>query len=134
MRWRCCVVALAILLAAASRAGETGSRRKAPAPPNITPCGGEYDLNTEVRVSIRAEPGADIVYTLDGSNPSEANGVRVRHNLAFFILPPRDVTVKAAAVKPGYPRSTVRRAVFVRSVKAGPKQRERMGNECLSQK
>lgn len=108
------IAALAVLAMAASTAECAETRRRPPRPPTITPAGGEYDLNREVNVSIRAEPGADIVYTLDGTNPSETNGTRVRHHLAFFVLPPRDVTVKAAAVKPGYPRSVVRRAVFTR--------------------
>lgn len=84
-------------------------------PPLISPDGGHYDINQPVRVGIRAEPGAHIIYTLNGDFPSEGRGTRVENHITSFDLPPGDVTVMAIAVKPGLPRSPTARAEFTRS-------------------
>lgn len=105
------VAALAFLLAAG--AGNAAQSRQ-PDAPIITPAGGPHSLNARVRVSIRGEPGSRIVYTLDGDNPDYNHGIRCDSNVVFFDLPSGDVTVKAVAVKPGLPKSVIRRADFVR--------------------
>lgn len=102
---------LALAVAGAASAGQ--SRR--PASPVITPSGGTYGLNAQVRVAIRGEPGSRIIYTLDGENPGHNHGIRCEANVVFFVLPAGDVTVKAVAVRPGLPKSSIRRADFVRS-------------------
>ena len=100
---------LALLGLSAASAGERART------PIINPIGGEFPLNAEVTVSIRAEPGAIIVYTLDGGYPEHGRGIRTESHLITFTLPPGDVTVKAAAVKPGYAMSHTRIARFTRS-------------------
>lgn len=103
-------IALATILFGMAAAGQS---RRADSP-IITPAGGTYGLNVKVRVSIRGEPGSRIIYTLDGQNPDHNCGIRTEANVVFFDLPPGDVTVKAAAVKPGFEKSIIRRADFVR--------------------
>lgn len=105
-------IPLIMLLAATAWAASPARR---PEPPIITPDGGHYDLNATVRVSIRAERGARIVYTLDGSPPEEHRGIKCESNAVFFDLPPGDVTVHAIAVRQGMPKSNARRAKFTRS-------------------
>lgn len=101
---------LAALVVGWSAAGQS----KRPGSPIITPSGGAYGLNAQIRVSIRSEPGSIIVYTLDGENPDYNHGTRTEANTVFFYLPAGDVTVKAVAIKPGLPKSIIRRADFVR--------------------
>ena len=108
-------VPLACLLAALWLGGQgSAAQSRRPDAPIITPAGGTYSLNAKVRVSIRGESGTCIVYTLNGDNPDHNSGIRAESNTIFFDLPPGDVTVKAAAIRPGLPKSVIRRAVFVR--------------------
>lgn len=107
----------AAVMAAGGRFGAAETCRSL-SPPLINPTGGSYGLNAKVTVSIRAQAGAGIVYTLDGSNPSGGRGgseIRVDADLVIFTLPDGDVTVKARAVRPDLPPSPVRVAVFTRS-------------------
>ena len=105
-----CVAGVA-LLAAVAEAGTPGRLRS----PVISPGGGHHDLNAVVTVNIRCEANAGIVYTLDGTLPSETNGEYVDRNSVTFILPPGDVTVRAVAIRGGYERSPIRTARFTRS-------------------
>jgi hypothetical protein len=102
------------LLAACFAAAEAGTPRRSPPPPMIEPAGGEYPLNARVTVVIRAEAGAELVYTLDGTAPGPANGVRVESGYEEISLPPRDVVIRAAAMRPGLPPGGTRQAVFTR--------------------
>ncbi len=94
-------------------AGET---RPLPAPV-INPGGGNFPPNTTVRVSIRAERGAVVIYTLDGTMPDWNRGIRTESHLVFFTLPQGDVVVRAAAYRPNRGVGTVREACFTRSSK-----------------
>ncbi len=105
------LLCLPLLWAAAPAAG-ADSRLSAPA---LTPCGGAYSLSAVVRVSIRSDPGTVVVYTLDGTNPAWNRGIKAESNLVFFDLPPGDVVVRAAALKPGVGRGPVSEAKFTRS-------------------
>ncbi len=98
------------LAALAATAGE-----QTLAAPSITPTGGAYSLNAVVRVAIRSEPGTVVIYTLDDTSPEWNRGIRCDSNLASFDLPPGDVEVRAAAFRPGLPRSSVRVARFTRT-------------------
>lgn len=101
-----------LMLMAAARDLRPVTKVKAPV---ISPSGGHYDLNARVQVSIRAERGAEIVYTLNGDYPAPGRGTRIDGCLASFDLPPGDVTVMAIAVMPGLPSSPAARAEFIRS-------------------
>lgn len=105
-------IACFALLALFAMSASAGEQARAPI---INPVGGEYPLNQEITVTIRAEPGAVVIYTLDGSFPENGRGIRSESSLAVFILPPGDVTVKAVAVQPGRTMSHTRVARFTRS-------------------
>lgn len=83
--------------------------------PIISPGGGHYDINATVTVNIRCEANARIVYTLDGTLPSETHGIHVDRNTVTIPLPPGDATVRAVAIRPGFQRSPIRTAEFTRS-------------------
>lgn len=104
----------ALLLAATAAAGSLRPKTTV-APPSIDPAGGRYDINATVMVTIRAESGAYLVYTLDGSIPVEGKSQRCGSNLVELELPLGDVTIKAIAKKPGLPPSSTRQAVFTRT-------------------
>lgn len=88
--------------------------RGEPAPPQITPAMGEFPLNARVNVIIRCEPGATVVYTLDGTTPGPYSGIHAKTNHVEIDLPQRDVVIRAAALLPGQPMSRVREARFTR--------------------
>ena len=113
-KWIVTVVLLAAAVAAVTAGMGDAAQQRRPDAPGITPSGGTYPLNAKVRVSIRGEPGSQIVYTLDGQIPEYNNGIRSESNVVFFDLPPGDVTVKAASFRTGMPKSQVRRADFKR--------------------
>lgn len=108
-------VVLAALLASPFAGAGEGPALK---PPIINPTGGAYAPNAPVAVSIRAEPGSAIIYSLDGSIPRPGKGIQVDHHLAFFDLPPGgEVRVRARAVRPGMRPSPVTEAIFTRGGK-----------------
>lgn len=75
--------------------------------PVLTPDGGVYDSTQTVTISSATE-GASIRYTLDGSVPSQANGLLYR---APFLID-KSITIKAIAIKPGMQDSRTASAVF----------------------
>ncbi len=106
------LAALAFLSLAQAGEGQTLK------PPIINPTGGAYAPNAPVTVSIRAEPGSTIIYSLDGSIPRPGKGIQVDHHLAFFDLPPGgEVRVRARAVRPGMQPGPVTEAIFTRGGK-----------------
>lgn len=113
IRQLCCFTAVIVLalgvFCACCAAGE--SRPDAPA---INPTGGRYAANASIRISIRAKPGATIIYTTDDSLPTLSNGVQTDSNLVFINLPPGDVVVRAVAHRPGQQVSRVAVAEFYR--------------------
>ncbi|MCC8180950.1 MAG: chitobiase/beta-hexosaminidase C-terminal domain-containing protein [Planctomycetes bacterium] len=100
---------MALCAAAFCRAGEGR-----PDAPTINPVGGDYAANATIRISIRAKPGATIIYTTDDSLPTLSNGTQTDTNLVFINLPPGDVVVRAVAYRPGQQVSRVSVAEFYR--------------------
>lgn len=85
---------------------ETGSTTTL-APPTITPDGGEF--LTSQQVTLSAENGASIYYTLDGNDPTTSSTL---YEGAFTLT--ATTTVKAIAVKNGE-TSTVASATFTKT-------------------
>lgn len=86
--------------------GYTSNTTPKTAAPTITPNGGTISSNTEI--TITAEEGADIYYTIDGENPTTESP---KYSGAFTLS--NDATVKAIAVKTDYENSFVVSAKFI---------------------
>jgi uncharacterized repeat protein (TIGR03806 family) len=76
------------------------------APPTILPKGGRF--LDPVAISLSAESGADIRYTLDGSDPGTSD---LRYDKPIKII--RPTVLRARAYKDGFTRSIVDQAVFI---------------------
>lgn len=84
------------------------------APPKIDPNGGEFrkdDLHKGAQVYLTGPVGAKIVYTVDGSDPTDAS--KLYTNDPFVICSPGPHTVKAMAIQGGMANSDISSAVFV---------------------
>lgn len=79
-----------------------------PVTPSFTPDGGTF--NTPINVLLTSQVGTVIYYTTDGSEPNE-NGPAVSQFEDIFI--DHSLTLKAIAVKPGWPASPMKTATFV---------------------
>ena len=86
---------------------EVGASFGAPTPV-FSPDGGTF--NSQQGVTITGVPGAIIYYTTDGSEPHE-NGPAVS-SFATLVID-HSLTLKAKAIKPGWPASQVKTATFV---------------------
>jgi uncharacterized repeat protein (TIGR03806 family) len=75
-------------------------------PPQISPAGGQY--SHPVDVTLAAEAGARIHYTLDGSMPTEKDPV---YEKPFQLTAP--AIVRAKAFRPAYTRSITSQQVFI---------------------
>ncbi|HEY2677893.1 MAG TPA: chitobiase/beta-hexosaminidase C-terminal domain-containing protein [Steroidobacteraceae bacterium] len=76
------------------------------APPTILPRGGSFP--NPIEISLAAESGADIRYTLDGSEPGASD---MRYDKPIKIA--RPMVLRARAYKEGFTRSIVDQAVFI---------------------
>ena len=83
------------------------------ATPVITPNGGSIKDTTEVKISC-ATAGAEIYYTLDGSEPNETS---IKYTNSFLVEP--KTTVKAVAIKETYNNSQIASAVFTKKSTGG---------------
>ncbi|HEY4600819.1 MAG TPA: chitobiase/beta-hexosaminidase C-terminal domain-containing protein [Cerasibacillus sp.] len=76
-------------------------------PVYATPSQGEVPIGTEVALKSNTE-GAQIYYTLDGTDPSDTNGERYQQPLEIS----EDTTIKAIAIKDGQKASEVTTFVY----------------------
>jgi uncharacterized repeat protein (TIGR03806 family) len=76
------------------------------APPLISPPGGSFA--TPIEISLSAEPGAAIRYTLDGSEPGTSDS---RYEKPIRVASP--TILRARAYKEGFTRSIVEQQVFI---------------------
>jgi hypothetical protein len=82
--------------------------------PRIEPMGGVFDAEQEVRISAHT-PGAEIHYTLDGTEPTSDSPVYTEP-----LLLTATTTVKAKAYLSGYAESTTVTAGFIQRTQATP--------------
>ncbi len=80
--------------------------RDVAAPPTLSPSGGEF--KKAVTVTLAAEPGAEIRYTLDGSVPGPTDPI---YDKPLVVDGP--ATVRARAYKNGLTRSIVTQQTYV---------------------
>jgi len=84
------------------------SEKRVASAPVIAPAAGAYDGTLSVSISAGAAEGATIKYTIDGSDPSETNGIVYS---GIFPLS-SSAMVKAAAMKAGWQNSPVVSAIY----------------------
>ncbi len=76
-------------------------------PPIFSPVEGFYDSIQNIEISC-ATPGAEIRYTIDGTNPGETSGILYTAPIALST----DTTIRAAAFKAGMDGSTIQTAEY----------------------
>lgn len=82
--------------------------------PTIVPKGGSFPKGERVQVRLLCiTPGATIIYTLNGGEPSRSNGIRVTSGHTFT-LSDGNAAVKAVAVKDGMKDSISVQGLFTR--------------------
>ena len=83
--------------------------------PEITPNGADFETSQEVTITCDT-PGATILYTTDGSDPSYSSGYQTGEVYSEPFTVTRTTTVKAIAYVPGeYDPSAVASATFTRT-------------------